>query len=114
MIANDVSDELEKREDQHQHDKAGEHQNEHSEELAHDIGVEQAREKPSRNNADRAGLELFEQLSKMRSICLTAEARLGCSRQQAGDCAQDASAACHLPEQKTADGSKQQIGHPHA
>ena len=61
VIANDVSNEFEKCENQHEHDEAGQHQYEHPEELAHDIGIEQAREKPARNNADGAGLEPLEQ-----------------------------------------------------
>ena len=42
VVAQDVADQLEEGEDQHEHDKAGQHQQEDAEELAHHILVEDA------------------------------------------------------------------------
>ena len=50
----------------------------------------------------------------MCSIRLDCEPWLGCARHQICDGAQNTTAARHLPKQKTADGGKKQIGHPHA
>ena len=43
MIAQNIAYQLEKGEDQHEHDKGGQHQEEGVEELAHNVLVEDAR-----------------------------------------------------------------------
>ena len=68
VVAQNVADQIEEGEDQHQQHKAGQHQQEHVEELAHDILVEDARERRSRGLA-RAGRAAESRSASRRAEC---------------------------------------------
>ncbi len=73
VVAQNVAQQIEKREDNHQQHKPGQHQREHGDEFAQDVLVEDTRENGARKNAARPGsvrarLQLAEKLGELEPI----------------------------------------------